>query len=87
MRQVSLASLVGRKAPQGKGITNQLLPSVAAVEEQDVANETVEAYTGNHVSRRGDRTPLSLDDPDRYNEADGEGSNVSEAETEAAVKW
>src|SRR5216110_1449821 len=39
--------------------TNQLLvPSVAAVRRRSQGpNETVEAYTGNHAGRKGDRSP------------------------------
>jgi len=33
------------------------VPSVAVVEEVKEPNETAEAYTGNHIGRKGDRTP------------------------------
>jgi hypothetical protein len=42
------------------------IPSVAVVrkvvqEERTEPNEAIEAYTGNHVARKGDRNPPSLD--------------------------
>ena len=42
------------------------IPSVAVVrkvvqEERTEPNKTIEAYTGNHVARKGDRNPPSLD--------------------------
>jgi len=42
------------------------IPSVAIVrkvvqEERTKPNEAVEAYTGNHIARKGDRNPPSLD--------------------------
>jgi hypothetical protein len=55
-------------------------------------NETIEAYTGNHVARKGDRTPPGLvyDSLDRaegrkFRNADGDGVNGSEANTKGAV--
>jgi len=33
------------------------IPSVAVVEEVKEPNETAEAYTGNHIGRKGDRNP------------------------------
>ena len=42
------------------------IPSVTIVrkvvqEERTEPNEAVEAYTGNHIARKGDRNPPSLD--------------------------
>ena len=44
---------------------HQPIPSVAIVrkvvqEERTEPNEAVEAYTGNHIARKGDRNPPSL---------------------------
>ena len=47
-------------------------------------NEAGEAYTGNHVARRGDRTPQSLIQPRKGDNADGDGFNAPEAYTEEA---
>ena len=33
------------------------IPSVAVVEEVKEPNKTAEAYTGNHIGRKGDRNP------------------------------
>ncbi len=33
------------------------IPSVAVVEEVEKPNKTAEAYTGNHIGRKGDRNP------------------------------
>ena len=47
-------------------------------------NDTGEAYTGHHVARRGVRTPQSLRPPRKPLDADGDGVNAPEANTEAA---
>ena len=49
--------LQGESPCQGRA-NHPLVPSVAVVEEVLYGlNEIIEAYTGNHVDRRGDRTP------------------------------
>ena len=54
---------------QGEGpcqgrVNHPPVPSVAVMEEVLYGlNETIEAYTGNHVDRRGDRTSQSLIQP------------------------
>jgi len=55
-------------------------------------NETIEAYTGNHVARKGGRTPPGLvcDSLDKErgrksSNADGDGVNGPEANTKSAV--
>ncbi len=45
-------------------------------------NEPAEAYTGNHIDRRGDRTPWSMIQPRKRGKADGDGVNVPEAHVE-----
>ncbi len=74
------------------------IPSVATVrkvvqEERTEPNEAVEAYTGNHIARRGDRNPRSLDIASIEREetcvstkADGDGVNGPEANTKSAEK-
>ena len=53
-------------------------------------NETIEAYTGNHVARKGDRNPPDLIQPRhgargrKVPNADGNDVNGSEANTESA---
>ena len=48
-------------------------------------NVTVEAYTGNHVDRRGVRAPRSLIQPRYCDDADGDSFNVLEANTNGPV--
>ena len=60
------------------------VPRVASGEEAVEPNEPGEAYTGNHVDRRGDRTSQSLIQPRKGNNADGDGFNAPEAYTEEA---
>jgi hypothetical protein len=58
-------------------------------------NETIEAYTGNHVARKGDRNPPRLvkrtasieSESESSRNADGDGVNGPEANTESARKW
>ena len=54
--------------------------------EQIKPNDSHEAYTENHVDRRGDRTPLSLIQPRQIQKADGDGFNSSEANTKEPLK-
>jgi len=67
------------------------IPSIAIVRKvvQEVRtgpNEAIEAYTGNHVARREDRTSQSLVQPRQSNEAGGDGVNGPEANTKSAEK-
>ena len=88
VRQAKLGASCRVKVPAEEGLTNHSYRVWQLWRKHDgTLNEAVEAYTGNHVARRGDRTPQSLTQPRKPLDADGDGVNAPEANTEAAFFW
>ena len=86
MRQAKLGASCRVEVPAEEGLTNHSYRVLQLWRKHEVKpNETVEAYTGNHVARRGVRTPQSLRQPRHKENADGDGVNAPEAHTEEAV--
>ena len=83
VRQAKLGASCRVQVPAEQGLTNHSYRVWQLWRRHDVRpNKTVEAYTGNHVARRGDRTPQSLIQPRKKHDADGDGVNAPEAHTE-----
>ena len=64
VRQAKLGASCQVQVLAEEGLTNHSYRVLQLWRKHDVKpNETVEAYTGNHVARRGARTPQSLRQP------------------------
>src|SRR5262245_1177174 len=88
VRQAKLGACCRVKVPAEEGLTNHSYRVLQLWRKHNVEpNDTGEAYTGNHVARRGDRTSQSLRQPRHKENAEGDGFNAPEAHTEAAFFW
>src|SRR5262245_12327973 len=64
VRQAKLGASCRVQVPAEEGLTSHSYRVLQLWRKHDATlNETVEAYTGNHVARRGARTPQSLTQP------------------------
>jgi len=83
VRQAKLGASCRVQVPVEEGLTHHSY-RVLRLGRRWKPNDTGEAYPGHHVDRRGARTPQSVRQPRKGNQADGEGCNASAAHTEGS---